>query len=124
MTSKTAVHAGSKYVSLFLLFTLHRNPLLHFSHALYRHISSDHKLPLLLMLNKCDLVPAAAATAWQHWLQQQLPGVTVIPVSAGQDHAEATAKAVLTAVLQQHITRDGVCLSVQGVIKHSVGELS
>eukprot|EP00878_Enallax_costatus_P014376 GHUV01015036.1.p1 GENE.GHUV01015036.1~~GHUV01015036.1.p1 ORF type:complete len:378 (+),score=122.93 GHUV01015036.1:225-1358(+) len=38
-----------------------RNPLLHFSHALYRHITRDHKLPLIILLNKCDLIPAANA---------------------------------------------------------------
>jgi hypothetical protein len=80
-----------------VLLVLHctcRNPLLHFSHALYRHITQHHKLLLVLLLNKCDLVPAAAAAAWQAWLQQQLPGVTVVPVSAAAGQAEAAARQV------------------------------
>ena len=48
-----------------------RNPLLHFSHALVRHVIDDHGASPLLVLNKCDLVP---------------PGVTgcVLPLSLTQ----------------------------------------
>lgn len=99
-----------------------RNPLLHFSHALYRHITQDHKLPLILLLNKCDLLPAAAAAAWQHWLQQQLPGVTVIPVSAAKEQAAATARAVLLAVLQQQVMCEGQVVPVQELVGLSLGE--
>lgn len=98
-----------------------RNPLLHFSHALYRHITQDHKLPLVLLLNKCDLLPAAAAAAWQQWLQQQLPGVTVIPVSAAKEQAAATARAVLSAVLQQDVMQGGRRVPVQELVGLSLG---
>jgi ribosome biogenesis GTPase A len=81
-------------MSFSVSFDACRNPLLHFSHALYRHITQHHKLPLVLLLNKCDLVPAAAAAAWQAWLQQQLPGVTVVPVSAAAGQAEEAARQV------------------------------
>lgn len=102
--------------------------MLHFSHALYRHITQDHKLPLLLLLNKCDLIPAAAATAWQQWLQQQLLGaITVIPVSAAKENAGATARAVLTALLQLQVQREGGSSSdsscqVQDLVGLDLGE--
>lgn len=99
-----------------------RNPLLHFSHALYRHITQDHQLPLVLLLNKCDLIPAAAAAAWQQWLQEQLPGVTVIPVSAAKDQAAESARQVLSALLQQHVLRDGQDCSMQQLVGLSLGE--
>jgi 50S ribosomal subunit-associated GTPase HflX len=91
---------------------------------LYRHITHDHKLPLVLLLNKCDLLPAAAAAAWQQWLQQQLPGVTVIPVSAAKEQAAATARAVLAAVLQQNVLQDGRRVPVQELVGLSLGECS
>lgn len=100
-----------------------RNPLLHFSYALYRNITQDHKLPLVLLLNKCDLLPAAAATAWQQYLQQQLPGVTVIPVSASTEQAAATARQVLCAVLQQQVEKDACRVTVQELVGLSVGAL-
>jgi tRNA U34 5-carboxymethylaminomethyl modifying GTPase MnmE/TrmE len=102
--------------------SLCRNPLLHFSPALYRHITHDHRLPLILLLNKCDLVPAAAVAEWQQWLQQQLPGVTVIPVSAAKEQAVAAARQVLAAVLQQQVERDGVHVEAQQLVGLSLGE--
>jgi ribosome biogenesis GTPase A len=105
------------------MFVVCRNPLLHFSYALYRHITQDHKLPLVLLLNKCDLLPAAAATAWQQYLQQQLPGVTVIPVSASTEQAAATARQVLSAVLQHQVEKDGCRVAVQELVGLSVGAL-
>jgi ribosome biogenesis GTPase A len=99
-----------------------RNPLLHFSPALYRHITQDHQLPLILLLNKCDLVPAAAVAAWQQWLQQQLQGVTVIPVSADKEQAAAAARQVLAAVLQQQVVRDGQRVATQQLVGLSLGQ--
>jgi hypothetical protein len=78
----------------------------------------------VLLLNKCDLLPAAAAAAWQQWLQQQLPGVTVIPVSAAKEQAAATAQAVLAAVLQQRVLRGGQRVQVQELLGLSLGKLS
>jgi ribosome biogenesis GTPase A len=64
----------------------------------------------VLLLNKCDLVPAAAAAAWQGWLQQQLPGVIVVPVSAAAGQAEAAARQVrsLQAAMSAVRVRGGV----------------
>lgn len=76
----------------------------------------------MLLLNKCDLLPAAAAAAWQQWLQQQLPGVSVIPVSAAKEQAAATAQAVLAAVLQQQVLRGGQRVQVQELLGLSLGE--
>jgi hypothetical protein len=91
---------------------------------LYRHITQDHGLPLLLLLNKCDLVPAAAAAAWQRWLQQQLPGVTVVPVSAAKEQAHASAHAVLRQLLQLRVRRgpQQAPVPVQELVGLPVGE--
>uniref|UniRef100_A0A383VR41 Guanine nucleotide-binding protein-like 1 n=1 Tax=Tetradesmus obliquus TaxID=3088 RepID=A0A383VR41_TETOB len=108
---------------LVLMIVDARNPLLHFSHALYRHITQHHGLPLVLLLNKCDLVPAAAAAAWKAWLQQQLPGVAVVPVSAAAGRAEAAARQVLEVVLQQRVERGGQQVLVQDFIGSNIDDL-
>ncbi|WIA34120.1 hypothetical protein OEZ86_012488 [Tetradesmus obliquus] len=108
---------------LVLMIVDARNPLLHFSHALYRHITQHHGLPLVLLLNKCDLVPAAAAAAWKTWLQQQLPGVAVVPVSAAAGQAEAAARQLLEVVLQQRVERGGQQVLVQDFIGSSIDGL-
>ncbi|WIA13963.1 hypothetical protein OEZ85_002531 [Tetradesmus obliquus] len=108
---------------LVLMIVDARNPLLHFSHTLYRHITQHHGLPLVLLLNKCDLVPAAAAAAWKAWLQQQLPGVAVVPVSAAAGQAEAAARQLLEVVLQQRVERGGQQVLVQDFIGSSIDGL-
>lgn len=122
MQQSHASPPGPELPWLLLLLYPYRNPLLHFSYALYRHITQDHGLPLILLLNKCDLIPPAAAASWQQWLQQQLPGVTVIPVSACEERASATAKQVLSVVLQQQVLRGGRQIAVQQWLQMSAGE--
>lgn len=56
---------------------LSRNPLLHFSEALYTHITATLRLPLLLLLNKCDLVPPAAVVAWTSFFKARYPQLQV-----------------------------------------------
>jgi ribosome biogenesis GTPase A len=89
---------------------------------LYRYITQDHKLPLLLLLNKCDLVPAAAAAAWQQWLQQQLPGVGVVLVSAAAEQSAAAARSVLDAVMRLQVERGGRQVKVGDFVGMSTGE--
>eukprot|EP00879_Flechtneria_rotunda_P009922 GHRR01010375.1.p1 GENE.GHRR01010375.1~~GHRR01010375.1.p1 ORF type:complete len:771 (+),score=321.28 GHRR01010375.1:261-2573(+) len=100
-----------------------RNPLLHFSYALYRHVTQQLKLPMLLLLNKSDLVPAAAVSAWQRWLHQHLPGLQVLPVSAAPEQAKASVKAVLGRVLGLTVQRAGKHVNVQDIVGMSVDSL-
>jgi hypothetical protein len=48
--------------------------------------------------------------------------VTVIPVSAAQDQAGATARQVLQAVLQQQVLRQGQRMPVQELVGLSLGK--
>ncbi len=83
-------------------------------------------LPLLLLLNKCDLVPAAAAAAWTAWLQAALPGVTVLQVSAvreteGAGGNDDAARRILAAVLDLTVRRGGMDVRVGDFIGMDVG---
>jgi hypothetical protein len=63
---------------------------------------------MLLLLNKCDLVPPAACAAWKAWLEARYPGLTVLPVSAAPGPAAArTQREVLHALLATRVPRGG-----------------
>jgi ribosome biogenesis GTPase A len=101
-------------------------PLLHLPHALCHHVMQQRHLPLLLLLNKCDLVPAAAAAAWTAWLQAALPGVTVLQVSAvreteGAGGNDDAARRILAAVLDLTVRRGGMDVRVGDFIGMDVG---
>ena len=55
-----------------------RHPLLHTPPALYAHVTRRLKKPLVLVLNKVDAIPRAAAEAWAEHLLAALPGVDAV----------------------------------------------
>lgn len=42
-----------------------------------RHVLHDHRMAALLVMNKCDLVPAAAADEWRAYFEARYPGLQV-----------------------------------------------
>lgn len=61
-----------------LFITDIRHPVLHFSPALFSHVTVDLKKKLILILNKVDLVPPAVAVAWKNYFQSQFPDLYII----------------------------------------------
>lgn len=51
---------------------------LHFSPSLYRHVVIEQRKPLVLVLNKVDLVPAALAISWRHYFLARFPQLRVV----------------------------------------------
>ncbi|GBG00365.1 hypothetical protein Rsub_13124 [Raphidocelis subcapitata] len=100
-----------------------RNPLLHFPEALYRHAGRALGRPLLLLLNKSDLVPPAASAAWAAWFEGRYPGLRALPVSAAPGSAAATQRAVLGALLELRIERGGQQARIGDVVGLSLDEL-
>lgn len=99
-----------------------RNPLLHFPEALYRHAGQDLHLPILLLLNKCDLVHPAAAAQWKAWFEGRHPGLTALPVSAARSSAGETQRAVLAALMGMRVRRRGAAVRVADVVGLGLGE--
>lgn len=58
-----------------------RNPLLHLPRALYRHITEDKKLPLLVCLTKVDIVEQAHVDRWMDYLRKHYPKANPFPFS-------------------------------------------
>jgi hypothetical protein len=100
-----------------------RNPLLHFSEALYHHITKEQGLTAVLLLNKCDLVPAAAVAAWSNFFSQRYPGLCVVPVSTAAAAArEAAARSILTCIMGLAVKREGGEVLVKDVVGLEIGE--
>lgn len=63
---------------IILLITDIRHPAVHFSPALYDHVTKDLGKPLILILNKIDLAPPALVVAWKHYLQEKFPMLQIV----------------------------------------------
>ncbi|KAJ2414022.1 hypothetical protein GGI10_002670 [Coemansia sp. RSA 2530] len=54
-----------------------RHPVLHFPPSLYRYITETTGKPLVVVLNKTDLVADATVRAWKSYFKQQFPSVVL-----------------------------------------------
>jgi ribosome biogenesis GTPase A len=59
-----------------------RHPLFHFPQSLYRHVTEVQKKPLILVLNKCDLVGEEQTQKWIDYFNQNYPLLKVVAFSA------------------------------------------
>lgn len=59
-----------------------RHPLLHFSVGLYRYVVDVLKKPLVLLINKIDLVPIDTLRRWQRYFADVYPGLRVVVFSS------------------------------------------
>nr|XP_002128534.1 guanine nucleotide-binding protein-like 1 [Ciona intestinalis] len=55
-----------------------RHPILHFSPALYEYVTKELNKPLILVLNKIDLVPANVIAAWTSYFKELFPELHVV----------------------------------------------
>ncbi|KAJ2616900.1 hypothetical protein H4S08_000572 [Coemansia sp. RSA 1365] len=54
-----------------------RHPVLHFPPSLYRYITETTGKPLVVVLNKTDLVAADTVHAWMHYFKSKFPSVAL-----------------------------------------------
>ena len=85
-----------------------RNPLWHIPESLVDQILNELKKPLLIVLNKTDLVPSENITAWIHYLQNLYPSAHIVPFSAsGADLGGAMTLALRRRLLRAaRLSRD------------------
>ena len=77
--------ASSRRAGVAVLVVDARHPLLHTPPALYAHVARRLKKPLVLVLNKVDAIPRAAAEAWAEHLLAALPGVDAVVGFSSKD---------------------------------------
>lgn len=51
---------------------------LHFNPKLYEYVTHELQKQLIVVLNKCDIVPADVVTAWKHYLLKEFPKLDVV----------------------------------------------
>lgn len=62
-----------------------RNPLLHIPPSLYDYVTSELKKPLIIVLNKTDLMPDAAIDVWTKYLEKRFPKCQYVTFSSRSD---------------------------------------
>jgi len=63
--------------NIILLVVDARYPLFHFPISLYKYVIEDHKKPLLMVLNKCDLVSKENVQAWKDYFNKRFPQLEI-----------------------------------------------
>ena len=93
--------------------------MLHFSHALVRHVIDERGSVPILVLNKSDLIPEQAAIEWKRFFEERYPEITVVSGStrssdgtggrtgAGGTVERGSASAIMQAVLSTTLNRPG-----------------
>jgi ribosome biogenesis GTPase A len=64
---------------ILLIITDARYPIFHFPPSLYKYIVEDCKKPIIIILNKSDLVPKESIQSWVDWFSKKYEGIKVIP---------------------------------------------
>jgi ribosome biogenesis GTPase A len=59
-----------------------RHPLFHFPQSLYKHVTEQLQKPLILLLNKCDLVPISFQEMWVQWFKEHYPKLLIVTFSS------------------------------------------
>lgn len=59
-----------------------RNPLLHIPPSVYELVTRELKKPMVVVLNKVDLVPAAVVELWKQYLATRFPLCTFLCFSS------------------------------------------
>jgi ribosome biogenesis GTPase A len=100
-----------------------RCPLLHFPDALYRWACVERQMPVVLHLNKADLVPEPLLVAWQGWFAKHYPGLRCVWAQSGglardgsrvrrreeqEVLAQTAATVILDAVLDMELKHEKV----------------
>ncbi|KAL0485783.1 guanine nucleotide-binding protein-like GNL1 [Acrasis kona] len=82
---------------LLLLVADVRHPLFHFPQSLYHYVTHKLDKPLILLLNKCDLVPDSFTKLWMEWFQVNYPKLHVVTFSSYADEQQDEANDDITA---------------------------
>ncbi|RHY33107.1 hypothetical protein DYB32_001855, partial [Aphanomyces invadans] len=88
-----------------------RNPLLHIPPSVYDYVTDRIKKPLVIVLNKIDLIPWDLALAWRAFLTKRFPQATLLYFSSRsnsiQHQADLNGRRKVLSVLQTEEGIDG-----------------
>lgn len=59
-----------------------RHPMFHFPPSLYHYVTRTLNKPVVLVLNKIDLINQSTLDEWFDWFAQEFPALTVIPFTS------------------------------------------
>lgn len=59
-----------------------RHPIFHFPPSLYHHVTVECGKRFIIVLNKCDLIPAHLVIAWMDYFSKKYPEIHVVPFAS------------------------------------------
>lgn len=59
-----------------------RHPIFHFPPSLYHHVTGECGKSFIIVLNKCDLIPAHLVIAWMDYFEKKYPQIHVVPFAS------------------------------------------
>ncbi|KAJ2123972.1 hypothetical protein IW147_002079 [Coemansia sp. RSA 720] len=90
---------------ILLLIVDVRHPVLHFPPSLYRYITETTGKPLVVVLNKTDLVAENTVQAWMHYFKQRFPAVVLTRFCCYRDEALVDDTAVASMKMRRQRPR-------------------
>lgn len=69
----------------------------HFPPYLYHHLSEKEGRGIVLILNKCDLLPPEVVVAWERYFHQAFPKLLVVPFSSFEGRRHPRGKLRMAA---------------------------
>ena len=101
-----------------------RIPLFHLSDAILHYIRQDLHKPVVLCINKCDMIPPPVADLWVTFLTARHPDIPVVafyvPKSTSGVVGQPSVDALMAAIRSRTLLRDGVSLTVGQIVDAAV----
>eukprot|EP01090_Pellita_catalonica_P020729 TRINITY_DN7537_c0_g1_i1.p1 TRINITY_DN7537_c0_g1~~TRINITY_DN7537_c0_g1_i1.p1 ORF type:complete len:412 (-),score=68.66 TRINITY_DN7537_c0_g1_i1:647-1855(-) len=94
-----------------------RIPLLHVPPSLYKYVAEQAGLPMVIVLNKIDLVPKQVLESWVAYFKNEFPNVHVVIFSSFPNYQKVKTSGIDDARLDLYITDlDKVTLGSEAVV--------
>lgn len=117
------VQSETVWRDLFYSIVCVRNPLLQFRHALHEYATTTMRLRVIIVLNKSDLVPAAALSAWKEYFRNLCPHSAVCSVRSLKGGRLETRRTLLKAILDVRLTSESAAPLVGKFLNLNIDEV-
>ena len=87
-----------EFSDVVLLLVDIRHPLFHFPPSLYDYLVNDVKKPMILILNKCDLISETNVKLWKNYFEEKYPKLHCLPFSSFQNSKKQVNQKEIEAI--------------------------
>eukprot|EP01132_Coremiostelium_polycephalum_P005408 gene5408-6745_t len=116
----------SERSDIIFLVTDARYPLFHFPPALYNYIQKDLKKPMMIILNKVDLVDKRIVKVWINYFTETYPGIKVVcfssfkPITEETEQLDISKKRKFKKGRKRYETAEGKQLLIKSILSFNI----